>query len=669
MNLIRAACAVAFACLGLTIPAFATTPLGYVAVSASHLTDSTGTVVANATISFQPANNSGVPISYKVNGLGQATMRPVTTLVTAGAFSIQLADTALTLAPNVCFVVSVTDNVTGKHLLGPGYSCVQPAGSGPAVTGSFAWCSAATLTVGGSCNFDTYTPNMVALNLTSPVGPQGPQGNPGVTGATGAQGPAASSIPVTSTGSISVVQEWSYQMPAGGQTYSTPILTTDQGIPAIAFQGIDWYFYVLQASNGTLMWRKAFGDQNYGRAQAWDVDGSGNTTFFGASHDGQIHSLNYLGANNWQVNNSFTREGTGTVTSATSTVITDATQNWAVGEFLSPRIEGPTYGAVFTITSGTGVGETGTVASVSAHAVTLTAPLATVPNTTSHYAITPLYSSDIDYQHAGTLSLEGLTWYLYCVGFDGEVLKLNAVTGAIVWKYEVSENMEPFPLVMNVTGNVTSGWRDIVVESVNGYVYALNYLTGAVEWSVMPEQVSGTNQLDGYIEAADINNSGTIQVLVGCRSSHFFVINGTTGVVMAITAGNYGDTYAGVDNGAAITPPVGGYSTFTYADHAGFVVNSNYLGQTQWKAYYGVTINSSIQIGDVFNNGGVELVIVDMSGTVTIANPTTGVPYGQINIQGGGEGTALIGHIVDGQNEIVVTTVDGYVQCYKVTFI
>src|SRR5580658_6387350 len=90
--------------LCLCIPAFASTPLGYVSVTATHLQDSTGTLIANATISFAPVNNSGIPISYKVNGNGQATSRPVTVVVTSGAFTIQLADTALTSPLNVCFL-------------------------------------------------------------------------------------------------------------------------------------------------------------------------------------------------------------------------------------------------------------------------------------------------------------------------------------------------------------------------------------------------------------------------------------------------------------------------------------------------------------------------------------------------------------------------------------
>jgi hypothetical protein len=174
----------------LMIPfASATVPLGYVQLSGTYLQDSTGTMVANATISFAPVNASGVPISYQVNGHGQAIFSPVTALVTGGAFTVQLADTALTNPVNVCFAVTVTDNVSGKSVLGPGYNCVQPAGSGVAVTGPNAWCTAAGAS-GGTCNFDLYIPNEAALVVTQ-VGPTGPPGTNGNTLWNGTSAPSS----------------------------------------------------------------------------------------------------------------------------------------------------------------------------------------------------------------------------------------------------------------------------------------------------------------------------------------------------------------------------------------------------------------------------------------------------------------------------------------------
>jgi hypothetical protein len=163
--------------LALPSTASATVPLGYVQLSGSNLQDSTGTLLANATISFAPVNNAGQPISYQVNGHGQAMFIPVYALVTNGAFTVLIADSSLTNPVNVCYSVSVVNNVSGQSVLGGGYGCVQPSGSGLAVTGGNPWCTAAG-SYGGTCNFDLYVPNEAGLVVEQP-------GTPGATGAAG----------------------------------------------------------------------------------------------------------------------------------------------------------------------------------------------------------------------------------------------------------------------------------------------------------------------------------------------------------------------------------------------------------------------------------------------------------------------------------------------------
>lgn len=71
-------------------------------------------------------------------------------------------------------------------------------------------------------------------------------------------------------------------------------------------------------------------------------------------------------------------EENGTVTSATSTVITDSTQTWTVNELV---------GTVFRITEGYGIDQTGTVTANTATTVTITPALSTVPNTTSVFTV------------------------------------------------------------------------------------------------------------------------------------------------------------------------------------------------------------------------------------------------------------------------------------------
>jgi hypothetical protein len=125
---------------------------GYTTVSGSNLTDASGNKITNATISFQPCDTNGVPLSFQVNSSGQSIKNPITSQVTNGTFSVQLADTALTHPQNICYKVTVTDNSSGANLLGAGY-LIQP--SGPT------W------------SFDSFIPTLPNLP-TMQVGPQGP---------------------------------------------------------------------------------------------------------------------------------------------------------------------------------------------------------------------------------------------------------------------------------------------------------------------------------------------------------------------------------------------------------------------------------------------------------------------------------------------------------------
>lgn len=167
---------------------------GFVLVCASSLTDSSGNLISNATVSFQPTDNNGNKISYRVGGHGQAISWPSTAAVTSGAFQIKVADTFSTSPQNICYAVTVTDNSTGNIQLSSGYGCVQPAGPFVLVGGETvpSWCTGATIiTQGGTCNFDSYPPNFATgvVVQAGPTGPAGPASTvPGPTGPTGPTG-------------------------------------------------------------------------------------------------------------------------------------------------------------------------------------------------------------------------------------------------------------------------------------------------------------------------------------------------------------------------------------------------------------------------------------------------------------------------------------------------
>jgi hypothetical protein len=167
--------------------ASATVPLGYVLITAAHLTDFGGNALSNATITWSPVDAYGNPISARINGNGQGVTSPLSTQIIAGVFTLQVADTALTSPMNICYAVTVTDNLSGNTLLKAGYTCVQPAGSGVAVSGGSPWCTAAGGGSGGTCNFDLYPPNIPALAVTQtgPTGLTGPQGASTISGMSG----------------------------------------------------------------------------------------------------------------------------------------------------------------------------------------------------------------------------------------------------------------------------------------------------------------------------------------------------------------------------------------------------------------------------------------------------------------------------------------------------
>jgi hypothetical protein len=156
----------------LLMAVFVRAQTGTVNMSASNIVDSTGIKLVSGTVYFAPTDKSGSPVSYHINGLGQALSRPVSTVVVNGAFNIRLPDTSNTSPANVCLSVTVIDNNTGENVLGGGYSCVQPTSI------SNSWCAS------GACNFDEYLPNLASIAIvqtgptgaTGPVGPAGPSG-------------------------------------------------------------------------------------------------------------------------------------------------------------------------------------------------------------------------------------------------------------------------------------------------------------------------------------------------------------------------------------------------------------------------------------------------------------------------------------------------------------
>ena len=194
------------------------TPTGFTQVSASGLQDSTGALLSNATISFTPTNHLGVPISFRSGGSnsGQVCTDAVSLAVVNGAFSIALADTSLTMPLNVGYAVSLTSDLTGDELLGPGYTCIQPSGA--------------------SWSFDQYATSTVpnALVLSGPAGKDGIRGAAGVDGTAGQTGPAGTTTLTGSNGMFNA-QGGLQVAPASPILYASNVQMNYQQYAAIQF--------------------------------------------------------------------------------------------------------------------------------------------------------------------------------------------------------------------------------------------------------------------------------------------------------------------------------------------------------------------------------------------------------------------------------------------------
>ena len=134
--------------------AYASLPAQTVTVTASNFSDSAGNPVTG-TLVWSPTLANGTPASYRLGSGGQVVSTPVPVYVSAGAFTLTLADTSLTSPANICFKLTLVTK-TNTAALGPGYSCVQPHS---VATGTSDWCQA------GICNLDDYTPNLPALPI------------------------------------------------------------------------------------------------------------------------------------------------------------------------------------------------------------------------------------------------------------------------------------------------------------------------------------------------------------------------------------------------------------------------------------------------------------------------------------------------------------------------
>jgi hypothetical protein len=488
---------------------------------------------------------------------------------------------------------------------------------------------------------------LVSRILPAPVASKYLRWNASATAIEYADGTSAS----TSLGVIpqaDVTQLWRKDN-AGEQIYSTPIYvpgfscTTFTG-PVFIYQSWDWFIYVVKASDGATVWRYSTGDNCYGRAQYLEL--AGNQYIIGASHSGKVYCLDEEGALRWEFNNLYAREHTGTAVFNAPDSFTDVSKNWAENSFLNSLSTG-TNNATITPNAIPGM----KIKTCDGDTLTVYSPDGGLVDTQSYtYTITPRFTSDYFYQHAGTVTIEsGFIPYLYVTGFDQQCVKINILTGAKVWAFACFNDIEPFPLVQDIDGDAN---LECVFTSVDSTMYVLNATTGALEGSI-----SGTEGFDSFINSQTIKGDGTVYVVSGNRDGRVYSMNGTTKALD--NKSTQFDALGGNAIDAGVTFYNNGDGTYNtvFNSDPGFIVMLDPEMNVVWRIVTRLLLNCSPQVATI--NGEQTIVVCDMAGGITFIS-ATGTMMSQIHVRGRIEGTPYIADIDgDGLTEMMVNTLDG----------
>lgn len=452
-----------------------------------------------------------------------------------------------------------------------------------------------------------------------------------------------------------ITLKWSYVTSLGSPVYSTPIRgRASNGSAqqdAIIIGAWDQFLYTLNYQTGQLIWKTDQGGENYGRAQSADVTGDGNHEIFVGSHGGTIRSLSYDGQVRWEHQNLFERQSTGIV----DRTGVDGSNDYLEDDSLSlPKntyldFGGTSTSAQIEIMAGTGSGQIRELVAVSGNRITISGNWTTPLDSTSKFKIWYRYSSDLYYQHAGTLNQESGTYYLYVTGFDNQVVKLNADTGAIIWEYSTLGDIEPFPYVGDIDND---GKDEVITVSLDHIVHCLDAQTGNIKW-----QRTLVDGNDAFITVGDINSDSLPEVLISSRDNTLYALSSKNGSIIFQTLDMGGD----IDSAPLL---VG--SQIAVAGDSGRIYLFDNTGSVLWNTQLGTaTINSSPRLLNI--NSKQFILVADMDGFIYFIDPQSGSIIKTMTFPAGIEGTILLDDIDNnGAIEMTLTTLDGTIYQYEI---
>jgi len=193
------------------------------------------------------------------------------------------------------------------------------------------------------------------------------------------------------------------------------------------------------------------------------------------------------------------------------------------------------------------------------------------------------------------------------------------------------------------------GTVEVLVSSLDSYVYCLNSQTGSVIWKTKLDDGN-----DAFIEVHDIDGDGNLEALISSRDNRVHILNCVDGSVKAFTRDSGGD----ID-----CKPLALGNEFYCGSDSGTICGYDSEGEAVWGYKANAATNTSMVLGTL--NGTNLLIQGDQSGALHVLTED-GKVVKVLYLRGGIEGTPYIENNDDHIN-LYITTVEGWTYLIKLS--
>jgi outer membrane protein assembly factor BamB len=179
---------------------------------------------------------------------------------------------------------------------------------------------------------------------------------------------------------------------------------------------------------------------------------------------------------------------------------------------------------------------------------------------------------------------------------DNKVYALNGEDGSLLWSYLTGGGMGSSPSLGDIDND---GKLEVVVGSDDNKIYALNGEDGSLLWSYEPGYYVDSPSL------GDIDNDGKLEVVVRSQYGEIYALNGEDGSLLWWYDGRWYVDYrcfpsiGDIDNDGKLEVVI--------PDDVIYALNGE-DGTLLWKSPENICVMDHLSLGDIDNDGRLEIV-------------------------------------------------------------